>query len=203
VSLRCDPASFADLGPARSRFEAVRELHARIDGPPLTGRALLEAASFGCRDGVVVGGHECSTCAHYLNMLPDADRRGVRLRCVFYESDPVTAVMATADRIVTAPADAAGGEVARLACEGHAELVALVDGERVVGVVSAVDARRAPATEAAALAHPPLAVAAETPLGIAAQALAARRAPALFVCHADRVVGLVTPADLAHAGLHG
>ncbi len=193
-----DPAH-ADVlweGPARDgadgRFDAVREQHVKVNPAPKRGRDLWYACDFECKRGERKAATECASCSHFLNLVPDADGGGATLRCVFFDDDPVSAIMTSLDQIVTVPSGASSEEsLARAASRGVKVLVVTTNDE-VVGLSSPPHRRRTRLVPVVPM---------ETPLAAVARLFRERRAHCLLIVDGAEVVGLVTAGDLRRAGI--
>lgn len=184
------------------RFEAVDERHTRTDRP-LRGRALLAAAAIECRHERR-GGLECASCPHLLNVVPDPDRSGLTIRCVYFDNDAVNDLMTPATALVTIAArDSVGAARALLARSGVSQLIVTRDRE-VVGLVSAsaLDdvAVNAP-VETACPPEPVRSIPSTTPLAVVARLFRTEDLALIIVTDDDNVAGVVSRGDMRRAGI--
>jgi CBS domain-containing protein len=150
-------------------------------------------------------GGRCAVCPHFLDATPAGDGCSVTVRCLFLESDPVEVVMTRASDLERVDAaDTVGTTLHRLIRDRIHQLL-VVDDDTVVGLVDAGALWGRPrGHRLRAAVDAPLPVMPRTlSLGAAARALVERGRRCALVVDRERVVGLVTRADLARAGVPG
>jgi len=104
----------------------------------------------------------------------------------------------TPDPVAASPATPIA-ELGALMREHECRHVPIVDQNRLVGVVSTKDLARAGSIAADVMTRSPIAVAPDTPLGVAAAMIAIRKVGCLLVVENGTLVGIVTTYDLLDA----
>jgi CBS domain-containing protein len=196
----------APQGRKAEIFEAVRERVARVGPRPHHGHAALRHAAVPCRPHELVTGTKCTRCGHLLNAVPAPDGESVKIRCVFFESDPVTLLMACAEDLAVAEATESLAVAAARMLDRDVEQLVVASGEgEAVGLVTAQGVEGVPADdERVGDRVVPLPVVPRTmTLGALAAALRQRDLECVGVVDDDELVGLVTRGDLRRAGVPG
>ena len=94
-----------------------------------------------CPDGHLKPVDACAACAHFLRAVPSPDGRGVTIKCVFLDSDPVDHVMTPARKLIAIAETASletGAAVARrvgvkqLLVSAGDEIVGLADRDEII-----------------------------------------------------------------------
>ena len=195
----------APPGGPDEHFEAVRERTA-----PVLGRRgqhvradALRHALVECRDHELVEGRRCERCEHLLNAVPSADGTTVLVRCIFFESDPVTSLMTRVQDLAMVTGDSSASVAEALMVDQGATRLVVVEGGRVIGLVLPSDL--AGSSGPVARHVPPfMAVVPRTmTLVAAAHALGAADVDAALVLDGDEVVGMLTRDDLLRSGVPG
>jgi hypothetical protein len=183
-------------------FESVRQCEATVRGRPCASAGaaeLLARSEVPCLEtGGIASGIRCLDCARLVNFVPARDRRKVTVRCVWTDGDPVTAIMIPAARLATVPSGARAGEAARLAADYGQDLLLVVDGCALVGVVRrAIVEWAAPSMRVDQLRRPQSwIVPAHATLGEAAALFAGSGADCVLVVDDAELLGMITREQL-------
>ena len=187
-------------------FEAVRERTAPVGPQRHRGHEALRHAVVECRPHELVNGERCTRCGHLLNDIPARDGQSVTVRCVFFESDPVTTLMTRAVDVVSCePHESLAVAAARMLDRDVEQLVVGSAG-MAVGVLSARAVEPAPRDDddrAVDRMAPLPVVPRSMTLGTLAAALRAQDLDFVGVVDDEELVGVVTRGDLRRAGVPG
>jgi signal-transduction protein with cAMP-binding, CBS, and nucleotidyltransferase domain len=193
------------LGASRAalRFESIRErsapVPASLEQRPAGER--LRAAVLECRRGELPRPvASCVGCPRFVNWLPGPGC--IQVRCLYCDSDPVTAVMTLAAGFVTVLPQTAVADARLSARDAAVDHVLVVRSHHLVGVVSRDRLAAAAATDAVAahMSRRAWTVPADTTVAAAAALMCAEATSLLLVVDDDTVVGLLTRADLRRIG---
>jgi CBS domain-containing protein len=194
-------------GGETPRFEAIRESVAAVRPGARRGHDVLRHATVECHPHELVDGARCARCGHLLNAVPSRDGRSVTVRCVFFESDPVTTLMTRAVDVVSCDASETLAVAAARMLDRDVEQLVVRSGEAgVAGVLTAraVEPRPREGDERAGDRMVPLPVVPRSmTLGGLATALRAEELDFVAVIDGDELVGVITRGDLRRAGIPG
>ena len=187
------------------RFEAVRERVARVGPGARRGHEALRHAVVECHPHELVDGARCARCGHLLNAIPAADGRSVTVRCVFFETDPVTTLMTRAVDVVTCDAsETLAVAAARMLDRDLEQLLVCSGAAGVVGMLTARAVEPLPGAgdECAGDRMAPLPVVPRSmTLGALAVALRAHDVDFVAVLDGTELAGVVTRGDLRRAAI--
>jgi CBS domain-containing protein len=180
------------------RFEAVVEQHLDVSRP-LRGPALLAEAEPRCQLEPA-SGSDCRLCANFLNARPDRDHRGVTLRCLFVDDDPVCAVMTPVRRLSMVPPSVNATRAREQFMREGVDRLLVVDGDDLRGVLRRSELRRG-RLDTRRIGD--VALDCASPMApIAAVVEVLRRDPrGCVIVDGEQVAGLVTPRVLRAAGI--
>jgi CBS domain-containing protein len=143
-------------------------------------------------------GRECESCPHFAGWRDD--RSQLRVRCAFGDRDPVRERMTLASALVVTRPHASCREAERLAQRHRLQHLLVVDGLRLVGVISSRDLQRAGGWVADHMQREVYAVLGDTTLGEAVAAMRQLEIGFLPVIGERFVIGVLTRGDLIRAG---
>ncbi len=188
----------------RRRFEGVRECEGVVhDAATAGGRALLQSSDVPCLAvATFTRGERCATCHRLVNFFPSPDRTRVIVRCSWTDRDPVDELMTPVARLVAVPADASAAAAARAIRDPDPELLLVVDGGVLSGVLhrdtlAAADPDQ-PVSALAGERHSIIDV--ETTLGEAAAILADGDLDCVLVVYEGMLEGMLTRHHLREIG---
>jgi CBS domain-containing protein len=202
---RCVLVAAPQGGRAES-FEAVRERVAQVGPRAYFGHNALRHAQVECRAHEFIDGTTCGRCSHLLSAIPATDGRSVTVRCVFFESDPVTVLMTRSVDLVSADAtEPVAIGAARMLDRGVEQLVVTSEGE-AVGLLFARELDRPPPAGRERVgdhvAPLPVVPRSMTLAGLAA-ALQQEDLDCVTVIDGEELIGIVTRGDLRRTGVPG
>ncbi len=189
----------------RRRFEGVRECEGVVhhDVAAASGRALLQSSDVPCLAvATFTRGERCATCHRLVNFFPSPDRTRVIVRCSWTDRDPVGDLMTPVARLVAVPADASAADAARAVRDADPELLLVVDGGELSGVLDR-DTLEAvgPDQPVSALARQRHCIVdVETTLGEAAGILAGGEVDCVLVVYEGMLEGMLTRRHLREIG---
>lgn len=206
MKVRVDTAfvASAPAGTIPRRFEVVRERVAHVGPPAYHGHKALQHAQVECRAGELIDGAICARCGHLLSARPAFDGHSVDVRCVFFESDPVTTIMTRAVDVVTADVtEPLAVAAARMLDRGVKQVLA-TDAGAIVGIIPSSEAEHLTADVLAGDHVMPLPVVSRSmTLGALGAALRAQDVDCVAVVDEDELLGVITRGDLRRAGVPG
>lgn len=130
----------ADQAAGSDDFDGVREVRgmvaARSQGKRRTSRELLQATYIACRaSNTIARADRCVGCKRFVNFVPSPDRTEVTIRCAWSGDELVTELMVPIARLLAVPASSRAVEARHLASDYEQDLLLVVDGGVLVGVV--------------------------------------------------------------------
>jgi CBS domain-containing protein len=192
--------------PSRGTFEAVRERVSPVGPRPYHGHEALRHAMVECRPHELIEGTTCSRCNHLLSAAPAPDGRSVHVRCVFFESDPVTTLMTRAVDLVSADETESVAVAAARMLDRDVEQVVVTSGGAAIGMLLARDVETAPRSGEEHIADrvvPLPVIPRSMTLALVAAAFRDNDLDCAAVLDGDELVGIITRGDLRRAGVPG
>lgn len=187
------------------RFQGIRELVTRPQAPPDAGNIeLFDSVRVTCQaGGVAHSGAYCRQCTRFVNWVPSADRAEVTIRCLWSESDLVGDLMACTSVLVTVPPDVPAAKALAEATRLQTSYLLVERDGRFEGVVyrdDLVDLEDG-ALVRDRMIRPAWSASPTTTLGDTARLMREHGTDFMPIIAGNTLLGLITRADLANAGL--
>lgn len=188
--------------------DLVRQVDGEVVGTILPGEdyawRLLGSCEIRCqRGGRLHDAIECITCPRFVNFVPSADRKHVRIRCSWNEDDCVGGVMTLAPAIVSVKPDTSIAAAVKRAHAGRVHHLLVIENGRVVGVVcrcALVPPVARGETVANRMATHVITIRPWDSLEQAADRMRAHDIGCLPVMDGDKLYGIISRTDLLGAG---
>lgn len=193
-----EPKATEDSGCFQGIREIVAETHA---APDARNGALLDSIRISCQaGGMAHNGAYCKQCARFVNWVPSADRSAVTIRCLWSESDLAGDLMACTSVLATTTPDTPMAEAAAEARRLHTPYLMVESDGRLEGVIYLRDVEESGLVRDRMI-RPAWRVPPTATLSEVVALMLAHDTDFVPVVADDALLGLLTRADLVHAGL--